>query len=800
MKKHLFIGCVCLLCSLADHAQEITFAETEYDFGTIEEVGGDVSHDFPFTNTGDKPLFISHVVTSCGCTSAEWEKGPYQPGEKGVIRITYHPEGRLDEHLYLVGEVWDDQKARAVLTITGNVKLSTHPAVGFFDPTKGQRGTPIVRYPSDDFELILQRLRDDLHRQMPVQKLDELATRLLMTMTSEGRWPYIDYACFFRTTWDPDNHLANIKTIALAYTHPESALYGNHIVFQAIQKGMDAWFEANPESHNWWHNTISSPQAMAHILALMEAGAEKLSPETVRGIMTKKGNGDPRKWTGANKQDIAIHHLVRGCVLKNDSIVSVSAKEFYDPIRITHKEGIQKDMSYQQHGPQLYIGGYGIVFVSNIAGTAGYFRDTKYALGNEQLGLFSDFVRNTYLNVFRSRYMDFSVGGRSISRRNALKSGINGPMLENLASLDTAHAVEYITIKQRIDQNDATIGRTSKNKMFECSDYMLHNRKNFDFSVRAASTRTYCSESGNGENLLGTYLSEGATDIRVFGDEYYNIFPVWEWDKIPGTTTSVGELRNTHGWGVFNTTDFVGGVSDGLNGVMTYLMDNYGVEAKKSWFFFDGEIVCLGADISSEEPTQVSTSVNQCHLFGDVYLAGKKGGRWKTLATGTKAEKVMRGKIWHNQVGYYFPEKTNIVVKNTRQTGNWAKINFNEKDEEVSMPVFNLWVNHGVRPHGATYAYILVPGISKEDFWRYCPTVKIESNTSEVQAVSGDGGNEVQAVFYDAGTLKVGRKSITVKEPCVVYIKNLKREDTEILVKDPTQKRQLEARNIISIK
>lgn len=36
-------------------------------------------------------------------------------------------------------------------------------------------------------------------------------------------------------------------------------------------------------------------------------------------------------------------------------------------------------------------------------------------------------------------------------------------------------------------------------------------------------------------------MSDGATNIRVNGNEYADIFPVWEWDRIPGTTLPAGE-------------------------------------------------------------------------------------------------------------------------------------------------------------------------------------------------------------------------------------------------------------------
>lgn len=72
----------------------ITFAETTYNFGTIAETKGVVSHQFEFTNTGDKPLVIVDATAECGCTTPEFPVTPIQPGKKGVIKVTYNPLGR----------------------------------------------------------------------------------------------------------------------------------------------------------------------------------------------------------------------------------------------------------------------------------------------------------------------------------------------------------------------------------------------------------------------------------------------------------------------------------------------------------------------------------------------------------------------------------------------------------------------------------------------------------------------------------------------------------------------------------
>ena len=75
----------------------IKFLDTTHDFGNIKEASGAVSHDFRFTNTGDAPLVILSVTTSCGCTKPTFPKQPVEPGDTAVVTITYNPVGRPGE-------------------------------------------------------------------------------------------------------------------------------------------------------------------------------------------------------------------------------------------------------------------------------------------------------------------------------------------------------------------------------------------------------------------------------------------------------------------------------------------------------------------------------------------------------------------------------------------------------------------------------------------------------------------------------------------------------------------------------
>lgn len=115
-----------LAVALSWAAAKITFSQTTHDFGTIQEKDGDVSVEFAFTNTGDAPLLVIRAASSCGCTVPEYPKKPLRPGEKGVIRVTYHAKGRpgpFQKSVY----VYDNTNGKTMLVISGNVVSNTSP-------------------------------------------------------------------------------------------------------------------------------------------------------------------------------------------------------------------------------------------------------------------------------------------------------------------------------------------------------------------------------------------------------------------------------------------------------------------------------------------------------------------------------------------------------------------------------------------------------------------------------------------------------------------------------------------------
>ena len=91
MKKILIILCIGFLATTLqalDGQASIQFKNEGVEYGEIAK-GSDGVRQFEFTNTGNAPLIISKVYSSCGCTIPKKPEKPIPPGETGVIEVKY---------------------------------------------------------------------------------------------------------------------------------------------------------------------------------------------------------------------------------------------------------------------------------------------------------------------------------------------------------------------------------------------------------------------------------------------------------------------------------------------------------------------------------------------------------------------------------------------------------------------------------------------------------------------------------------------------------------------------------------
>lgn len=100
----------------------IRLTETTFDFGTIKEDGGAVSHDFSFINEGDGPLVIFDATAQCGCTRPDYPKKPIEAGKSSKVKVTYTPLGRPGAFSKTVTLITNGSPRKVQLKIKGFVQ------------------------------------------------------------------------------------------------------------------------------------------------------------------------------------------------------------------------------------------------------------------------------------------------------------------------------------------------------------------------------------------------------------------------------------------------------------------------------------------------------------------------------------------------------------------------------------------------------------------------------------------------------------------------------------------------------
>ena len=116
----LFVGLMGLTLTAQEKGAKIEFKSETVDYGEITK-GADGVRVFEFTNTGDAPLIISKVSSSCGCTIPKKPEDPILPGKTGEIQVKYDTNrpGPIRKAITVISNADTPTK---VLKIKGEVK------------------------------------------------------------------------------------------------------------------------------------------------------------------------------------------------------------------------------------------------------------------------------------------------------------------------------------------------------------------------------------------------------------------------------------------------------------------------------------------------------------------------------------------------------------------------------------------------------------------------------------------------------------------------------------------------------
>jgi len=645
-----------------------------------------------------------------------------------------------------------------------------------------------------EVKLIRERIVADL---MATPVVDSQVDAILARMNEDGSFQNINYADLSRTASFPHGgHTRDLVYMAKAYKNKSSKFYRSKALKDRIAQGLAYWVKHDFVGDNWHDNQITTPTNLGNLMLVM---ADELPKELVAKAQPMIGRANMNA-SGARPSGDRI--VIAGILAKN-LLVQNNYQEFDTIIKIiegelkfaTGERGMQHDYSFHHRVDRVNnTSSYGYGKYANAYGEwSFYVAGTRYAFAKEKINQLVDYyLDGIYKQMVYGVYDDISVKNRSISERGATFTPKSTLEIERLlVSTDYRKAELDEIIRLRKGEAKPT---ASFAKFFWQSEHFVFQRPRFYTTVRMFSTRNRnMEEPYNGPGKTTHHRADGTNYLMLKGDEYHNIWPVYNWQKISGTTImQKAQLPGPDEIQKDGLTDFVGAVTDGMYGAVAFdfKSPHDGLEAKKSWFFFDGEYVCLGTDINSKPNLPVVTSLNQVMMRSDVRLM--QDGKLTTVPKGSRTLDKVKW-VHHDRIGYIFPEPATVGLSNQTETGRWSDITDqkNISNELIREDVFSLWFNHGNKPSGASYQYIVVPDVSEQQLSetsRSNRSIEILANTPDLQAVRHGQLGISQLAFYKAGTVEVEKGvSVQMDSQGMAMLKMKNGRLSELTLADPSR-------------
>ncbi|WP_063774293.1 polysaccharide lyase family 8 super-sandwich domain-containing protein [Streptacidiphilus rugosus] len=640
---------------------------------------------------------------------------------------------------------------------------------------------------------------------------------------------------------------ARLRTMALAYVQPGTGQTGSATLASAVSTGLD-WMQAHAYTpttttyDNWWDWQIGSPEQLEDICVLMYA---QLTSAQIANYCSAVDHFVPDSAvaaysgtsTGANRVDLCHVLALRG-VLGRSSAKLTTAQAALSPVfpYVLNGDGLYADGSFIQHTYLPYTGSYGAVLLGGVASLLYLLSGSGWAVTDPGVQNLYDSVARAYAPfLFNGLVMD-GVSGRAISRGVQLSDPlriqqddhtrghglINGILL--LADAGVAPAAQTASWKGMVKGwvqrdyyspmlddrtagipglaraqtlvNDATVTAAAEPVGAQVfgMDRAVFRRAGWAASVSMASARTTYYETGNGENLRGWHTDEGM--LYWWGAGYGNgqysdaFWPTVDPYRLPGTTVSTVALADGAGgaWGASHPAAvWVGGATDGSYAAVGQDLRGLSstITGKKSWFFFDDSVMCLGAGISCTDGVPVETVIDNRNLGANGTHALTVDGTaqpttlgWSNTFTGAQSIVVS------GFGGYVFPGGATVHALREARTGAWSDINTGADTTALTRRYLTLWFAHGTDPGSAGYSYLLMPGADAAAAAARAasPQVTVVANTAAVQAVSDGASGVTAANFYAAGSAG----PITVSAPASVLMREQSGTLT-VAVSDPSR-------------
>jgi hyaluronate lyase len=650
-----------------------------------------------------------------------------------------------------------------------------------------------------------------------------------------------------------DRSYTQLAKMAAAYRTPGSRaadgtmLFGNRQLRQDIVDAMQ-WLYANwynehvPKAGNWFQWELSIPMNLTDLMVLMDADLDDTARSNDIRAILHFSQPLPR-YEGANGMWQARVWVLSGVLLKNhapdgsprDWLAEVEPNLRHMCEYSTKLEGFYLDGTFIQHETHDYTGGYGAYFIRDLPQLLLLLAGTPWNPPN-----ISNVYRWLYDAyepcIYEMRFFD-SVRGRELSRKGnaignaeAVTQGIlllaetapephrtafrriakewilGNPVAHYLASASLA---DYLVAKRVVE--DPAIARRGPlvgYYPFARGARTMVHRDGYAYSIAMYTRDRTTSHENGGENMRGMHTSDGW--LQILDDDFTQFDDAWyatvNWARLPGITVVSGNLGNPAGMRYKNASDFAGGVALGADGVTGFELSPQSaailgyVHAKKAWFTFADETVCLGAQIFAHHPEQkapLETVVEQWKLNAQGSNRLLADGQPLPAAPGWSGTLdavhwlELEGNAPGTNRGYFFPTPATLHAARENQSGSYSEIRQSGEKDVLTRPFLSVWFDHGPDPQDATYAYVLLPGKTAPETQAYAarPEIRILENSGSAQAVEKARTGETGFVFWNAQPSTVqrdGRDLLSCDAPAAIMLAQSAGE-LAVAVSDPTQ-------------
>ncbi len=337
---------------------------------------------------------------------------------------------------------------------------------------------------------------------------------------------------------------------------------------------------------------------------------------------------------------------------------------------------------------------------------------------------------------------------------------------------------------------------------------LCHRRDNWLAAVKGQSKNIWGSEREGNVNCFGLFQGLGHLEILAGGT------PVnakasgrahlgWDWRRYEGTTAPYLPLDVLDkGWRShpYSPETCVGGLShQGRQGVFAMIVNqpmpgDKTLTGRKSWFFSDEQILCLGSDISCDE-TEYPTQTNLCQKSlpkneqGEFIATPLDGADF----TAFPEERALDAAKPHwfldvQQTGYYLPAGQKVTVARGHQM---SRDYLGLKDTEGDF--LTAWIDHGKAPNNASYEYVLVVRATPEALQKLAtePSCRVIQRDQAAHIVWHTEADRWSCVFFvpqEVSTHAVGTETLPVKavdRPCLIMAEATPDGQLAVSIADP---------------